>query len=90
MFDNERKVDLLLPKLSDACVINATVEDNDISKTFRSGARFTGHVRGAKNVRSGTFIWPNGARYDREFFGYHRHGHGKYTCATCTASLNPS
>ena len=66
------KIDNRLPRLD-----SATVEKVEISREYKSGARYKGPVQDNKKIGRGVFVWPNGARYEGEFTDNIRHGNGK-------------
>lgn len=44
---------------------------------YRSGATFEGHVTDYKKTGRGIFTWPNGARYEGDYYENKRNGKGK-------------
>lgn len=52
------------------------VEDHQISVEYESGAKFEGTVINHKRVGKGTFVWPNGSKYEGDYADNQRHGIG--------------
>lgn len=56
----------------------ASTKDVEIyCKEYKSGATYQGPVENHRKVGRGTFIWPNGSKYEGEFLDNARHGKGK-------------
>ena len=47
-----------------------------IKVNYRTGAKFEGKVVDHKKIGHGTFIWPNGCKYEGDFSENLRHGKG--------------
>lgn len=53
--------------------------DPDLIKVqYKTGAQFQGKVVNHKRIGHGTFVWPNGSKYEGEFMDNLRHGKGKF------------
>ena len=58
-----------LPRLHTATSSNDCIE-------YSTGAKYVGKVEGKRRKGSGTFYWPNGAKYEGDFADNHRQGQG--------------
>lgn len=60
-----------LPRLKTASKTEQQIE-------YSTGAVYSGKVEGQKRIGSGTFYWPNGAKYEGEFLNNERQGQGNF------------